>query len=503
MDTENRRAVIYARASKDRSGVGRSVQQQEAECREWIEEHGWAEGPVFTDNDISASKFSTAERPGYQSLLKALRGGDVLCVWESSRAGRRMEDHLQLRELCANKGVLLCIGGRVYDMTNPDDVHALNQAASTAEYESARMSKRIRRSIKRSAAQGKPHKMLPYGYKKDKETGLWVEDEQAAPIVREVVRRVLAGEGFRGIAKDLNERQVPKPGRGAADVGKPWQGAVLARMVKQASYSGYRTHHGKIVGRGEWPALISEDDRERLLALLEDPDRRMTTRGPEVRHLLTGIAVCGVCGRDVRWRKPKRNTHGHYLCRDSHVARSEPETDAVVVKAMWKAIEEWKADALLWLEVEEDDEGNEIGYAAPKNSAFTEQRRQARELRERLADLERRMINGTIRPEVYERADAELTPRINELEAQARAELVNPIVKALATDTRRLWRGMSLEEKREFVRFTVRVRILPMRRGPFDPSSVEVASALPDHDRTTVAVLRSSALAGGAPVISQ
>ncbi|NKR80190.1 recombinase family protein [Rhodococcus hoagii] len=63
------RAIIYARVSADQSGRGRSVSEQEAECRAICQREGWDVAEVLSDNDVGASRFSRVkDRPAYERL---------------------------------------------------------------------------------------------------------------------------------------------------------------------------------------------------------------------------------------------------------------------------------------------------------------------------------------------------------------------------------------------------------------------------------------------------
>lgn len=55
------RAVVYTRVSSDPKGAGRSVAEQEKECRAVASAAGWEVAEVFTDNDRSASRYATKD----------------------------------------------------------------------------------------------------------------------------------------------------------------------------------------------------------------------------------------------------------------------------------------------------------------------------------------------------------------------------------------------------------------------------------------------------------
>jgi site-specific DNA recombinase len=70
--------------------------------------------------------------------------------------------------------------------------------------------------------------------------------------------------------------------------------------------AGLRAHHGKIVGKGQWPAILDETTYEAMRAVLEDPKRRPAGQrmGRVPTTLGTGLYLCGVCGQPTM-RKAK------------------------------------------------------------------------------------------------------------------------------------------------------------------------------------------------------
>lgn len=119
-------AVIYTRVSHDASGRGRSVAEQEEECRAVAAEHGWTVRQVVSDVSIGASRHSAVKsRPGFEQLAHVLRRGDVLVVWESSRLTRKLGEYLAMRELCESRHVLLCVGDEITDFSKSSDRFSL------------------------------------------------------------------------------------------------------------------------------------------------------------------------------------------------------------------------------------------------------------------------------------------------------------------------------------------------------------------------------------------
>jgi site-specific DNA recombinase len=117
------RAVIYTRVSSDPNDRGRSVEEQEAECRAVCSRNSWDVVETFRDNDRSASRYATKARPQYRNLIEFIHAGkaDVLVTWESSRSSRDLAEYVRLRDLFERRGVLLSYSGRVFDMAEADD----------------------------------------------------------------------------------------------------------------------------------------------------------------------------------------------------------------------------------------------------------------------------------------------------------------------------------------------------------------------------------------------
>jgi site-specific DNA recombinase len=91
----------------------------------------------------------------------------------------------------------------------------------------------------------------------------------------------------------------------------PWRSQTLKRILVSARISGQREHHREIVAKGEWPAIISPAETQRLRAKLNDPDRR-TNRSAR-RYLLASLLRCHHCGSKLVSR-PRDDGARRYVC---------------------------------------------------------------------------------------------------------------------------------------------------------------------------------------------
>ena len=464
------RAVIYTRVSSDRDGEGRSVDEQEAACRRDCDRNGWTLVKVFPENDRGASRWSKKDRPQFRELVALLATGtvDVVVTWEASRSNRDLTVYVQLRDLCAGNGVLWCYNGRTFDLTDDDDRFATGMDALVAEREAGLTRKRVLRSVEARAGKGRPHGQPHDGYKieYDPQTGKPVRrvlDPQRAPLIREIADRLLAGDSAYTIARDFNARGLTTPR------GHLWRGQSVICRAMSPTIAGLRVHRGRVLDvPATWPPIISQEEHHRLITLLSDPKRRSNKEGSRVKHLLTGIAVCGVCGarmRVVSEYRPSGARRVRYDCSERHcVQRAAELVDTMVERLIVARLSQSDVLAV----VADATQDTEAQGAAAEVARLRAKLVQARELvdadrlsLESLADLEARTL-----------------PRIAEAERRARPKHVPGAVYEVAgPDAAARWAALPMTQKRAIVKSLVEVRIHRTGRGnqhSFDPSAVEV-----------------------------
>jgi site-specific DNA recombinase len=140
-----------------------------------------------------------------------------LWLWESSRGSRKVGEWVTLIELCEQQQVKIHVTthNRTYDPSNGRDRRSLLEDAVDSEYESGKISARLKRAAAANAAAGKPHGRAPYGYRRryDERTKKLIaqeEDPIEAPVIRELFERVKSGHSLRSIALDWEARH-PHP----------------------------------------------------------------------------------------------------------------------------------------------------------------------------------------------------------------------------------------------------------------------------------------------------
>lgn len=476
-------AAIYARVSRKK---GNSVEEQESECRTAVERERWEldDAHVFVDDDRSASRYARRPRPGWVDLLAALAAGavGVLVLWESSRGSRRNAEWAGMLELCREGGVLVHVvtHGRTYDPRIARDMRTLQEDGVDAEFEAEKTRERIMRNVRANAAAGRPHGRLLYGYRREyapgpkgaELVGQFEAPEQAA-VVREMCRRLLAGESCYAIAKDLNARGVPTASAGAA-----WTGERIRRLMVNPAYAGLRVLNGEVVGEATWDGIITRDEHARLVARLTDPARR-TVRDPSVRHMLTGAARCGAC--ESRMRVQRMRGYFAYVC-----AGRPPGSNlggrtgrmCIAIKAEW--LEGYVRDVVLTVLARP-------GAAHLFERSDDAERRAAAEaevkrLEGRLDEVADEVIGGRMSASMAARIEQQLQPQLEDARARSTPPATAPPAHAALTapgvDVVAVWEALAPSQRRELINAMMLVRVQPVadRTSPrkFNPDRVSV-----------------------------
>jgi hypothetical protein len=216
--------------------------------------------------------------------------------------------------LAAANGVLLAYGDRVYDLNRTDDRFSVGLDALLASREADVVRDRVSRGSARSAARGRPPGRLQYGFVRVySERGAYERQEEhphQAEVIREVARRLLAGEAANAIAAELNRRGEPTPS-GKGEQG--WDITRIRRLVTNPHYAALRIHQGTVIGPGDWPAILDEATWASCVKLVSDPDRRNTLRQGQLVNLLTGVLLCGECQGPTR--VVKNRGYPSYTCK--------------------------------------------------------------------------------------------------------------------------------------------------------------------------------------------
>lgn len=303
--TETTRAGIYVRLSHDPNDLREGVARQEQDCREVAARKGWEVVEVYEDNDLSA--WSGKARPRFRDMLADIerRDLDAVVIWHLDRLARDMRDLEDFIDACTRQGTKVATATGELDIGTPDGLAMARIMTTISRKSSDDSSRRIRRKMEGIAREGRPTGggKRAFGYEQD---GMTIRKDEARELLK-VAKRVDAGEGLIGIARDLNVRGVK------TTTGGDWDTRSLKRILTGPRWAGLAVYKGEVIGEAQWAPIIPVEMHQRLRARLLDESR--SNGGTTARkHLLPGFVYCGECGKKIVSRSRGNTGPPCYQC---------------------------------------------------------------------------------------------------------------------------------------------------------------------------------------------
>jgi len=453
-------AAIYARLSQDRDGTKGGTERQLADCRALARREGLEVVEVFSDDDRSA--YSGKRRPAFEEMLAQLDRFDAVIYWKMDRLVRRTTQFWKVAEACEQSNTRLVSVLDPVDTSSPIGRGVAGMLASVGEQESYNTSVRVKRMHEENARKGLPHgSRRPFGYEKDGVTVV----EAEAKLIREARDRILRGDSLRSIATDWNERGV-EPANA-----KQWHVSGLKALVRGPRIAGLRQHHGVVIGQAVWPAIITPNERERLLAALDGRSFTKRTRGRPPAHLLTGFVQCGRCGVALRSSQQGANGARTWSClrnpgdseRCGRMSVRADNVDELVEEALLRRLESPSIQKAM--------------HRKPKGIA-NEPARNLADLEDRIVQLGRDHDEGLISRREWLERRGPLQARLDAARAEVGRDAESMSLRQFAgADVRESWAKLSLDERRSVVALLIdSVTVHPAKPGAaqFDPHRLQI-----------------------------
>ncbi len=443
------RALIYARESKyEARQANRSPDEQVEVGREWCTDHGHVVVEVIIEAGTSASRHARTTREGWRRAkqLIADREVDVLVTWASNRATRQLGEYVELRDLCATHNVLWCSKGRLLDLSRADDRLTTGLQAVVDDHAVELLREDVHRSLRSNARHGRPQGRTLYGYRRiyDPETRALVRQEPSdqAWVVQAIFSAYLNGHSTNTITAAL---QVASALGSALGPGVPtstgigaWKPGTVRRILSNPAYMGRRIYNGTDVAEAIWPPLVDAETFESVQRRLEVRSVRRNRAAPSAR-LLSGLALCGVCGSRMTHMPSWRRRGAFYYCSGPgrHVSRMTESLDEFVTVALLRRLAE--------IDLDGPSEDPAVAAAEAHAAELRDELAQARRLRR--GEVPGRRLSVMAFAEI----ETDLLPQIEEAERAVRRRRLPLSVDIPPPDRLAAWwvDELTAEQRRE------------------------------------------------------
>lgn len=463
-----RRAVLYLRQSTFRE-ESISLELQEAAGRSYCERMGYDVVAVESDPGISGR---TWKRPAVQRVMGMLENGaaDAIVLWRWSRLSRNRRDWA----VAADRADLA--GCTIESATEPNDATAAGRFArgvmtELAAFESERIGEQWKETHARRRRHGLPADGGPrYGYDKLPD-GSYRPNASEGPLLAEMYRRYLRGEGYTRIVGWLNTAGHPTKKGGTwsrvvlthlLDAGfgagkiiqRPTQGDKRDWRIREATF--HEGAHDPVITAAEWDAYVH---------------RRMDAPEPsrvvEPKYVLTGLIFCDDCGAPMHVGNQGLKD---YKCSRAAQARDVPGM-YMTRSLVEQRVREWVTEI-----------ATDVSAAAERLARQQQRRvvqldnvatldRKIADLRTRLGRITVRWSSGAMPDAAYDAAvaqlDADLAALVERRRKAAPRERVEIDPQSVALNLVERWEALSILERRNILQALIhQVRIKkPTRQG--------------------------------------
>ncbi len=348
--------VLYKRVSAEeqkKSGLG--LQGQEFSCREYVKKKfpNAEIVEVYSDEGISADKYSIAERKNLSQMLADAKRGmfNIIITFKQDRLARKPEELEYICKATESFGVRIfeSDSDRQLNEAIPQNILTRQMLASFSQFEIELTRSRIKATKASQKAVGKfSGGQLPYGFIWDKENELVIEVAEEIRVWLSIIHKFLfENKGSVVIARELNEAFIPYRTGNKKSVGESakntWSKDNVLSLLKNPILTGnfptnvitrWTDENGKrrtkrnnpkeykleethllreIIPLEMWEMIINKLEEK---TISKPPTRQMTTS-----FILSGILKCSNCSATMQTKfnnKKDGKKYSYYVCRNPH-----------------------------------------------------------------------------------------------------------------------------------------------------------------------------------------
>ncbi len=266
-----------------------SLDKQDAQCQRWAEAYGHEIIATAADSNVSGKTdpFARPELGPWLTDPHLIDSYDGIVAAKLDRFARSVRYWAHLLDWARERGkVVVCVEPYI-DFSTPTGQLVDMVMSWLAEQELAQITQRSNDTKEYLKSNGYVTGKAPFGFRivADRDHKTLELDPVESQLVREAVAMYLDGKSLRNVAEWLDHHCL-------APQGDLWSGASLSNLFRNPILVGRRTDaKGRTILKVE-PIL----DRATWDALQAKQSARAKTTGTQPRALLTGVAVCDMCG---------------------------------------------------------------------------------------------------------------------------------------------------------------------------------------------------------------
>lgn len=344
-DTYKKTGACYIRVSTNEQAEY-SPESQKKKILEYAMNNNIVIPEEFFFEDIGVSGKSTKNRPEFNKMINIARRKpkpfDVIIVWKYSRFSRNREDSIVYKKFLRKKCNIDVVSVSEDIGDNPASMIFESIIESMDEYYSVNLAEEVRRGMNEKFSRGEAVSQAPFGYiMKD---GLFIPDENTAPVVKMIFEWYISGMAVRNIAIRLNEMGI------VTRYGNQFENRTIEYILTNPVYTGKlrKNIHGhdksdrfhqspdNIVIDGKHQAVISPElFQQANNRLLENKKKYIrNSRHNDTDFMLRGLVRCSVCGatlvQAVRGKSLQCHKYSKGQCNVSHSILTETLNEAVI-----------------------------------------------------------------------------------------------------------------------------------------------------------------------------
>lgn len=299
---------------------------------------------IFVDEGISGRK--AEKRPAFMKMIALAKTKpkpfDMILVWKFSRFARNREDSIvyksMLRKQCGID--VVSISEQIGEDKTSILIEALLEAMD--EYYSINLAEEVKRGMNEKFSRGGVVSQPPFGYKMGE--GVFVPNEETAPVVKMIFEDYVSGMGVRSIAMKLNDMGL------RSTKGNRFENRTVEYILCNPTYTGKlrrnpegrdskdRFHQSEdiVIVDGQHEPIISEELYKKANDRLKEQKRRYAPHAQQksADFMLRGLCRCSDCGstlvQAVKGTSLQCHKYARGQCKVSHSITIAKINEAVI-----------------------------------------------------------------------------------------------------------------------------------------------------------------------------